>query len=882
MQKSELLENVLAHLDQGVLMADSGLNIIYYNNRLLEVFDLDEDFITKNKSLDRLFEAVYGKDSPEALQKKNDARLRSEAVLEINGPGGTVLEVRHKPLAGGGLVRTYTDITERRKSEDRLRESRSRYRTLVDNFPNGAVVLFDHDMRFLFAGGLGLAETGLAADEMVGKTIHEVFPPETVEIVKPLYERTFRGEEISAEVPFADRIFDCRHVPLLNDAGQVKQGMVVTQDVTLKRQNMNALQEAKERWRSLVQNAPDIIITVDREGRIQTVDNLPEENPDPKLYGASILDFIPDPMHRKIAAKALENVFENGETGFYEVITNDRKGIPGWYESRVSPLKKDGLVKAAVLITRNITHRKRIEEELRNSQRNLEKRVRYRTEEYVAANQRLLREIESRKRFETELKNSEERYRAMFHSNQAVKLLIDADTGAIVEANEAACEFYGYTMEEIHELNIADINALSPDHLRQEMEAAACLDKRHFNFKHRKKNGRFYDVEVHTSPIRHKGRTLLFSIIQDVTKRTEAEIALKESEHRYRALFNNAADAIVVHDMRGKILDVNKVACERFGMTRKELRGINLASFYLPEFNKKASRIRKTLREHGSIYFEGIQKLPDGKMLPIEVNAKVIPYRGRLAVMSVSRDLSERKKNEAMLKQMTSRLISVQEEERKRIGRELHDQLCQNLTAVKVLLESQIRRVPEGFDDVLCSNLKKTVMVLQDSVAEIRRIIMNLRPTVLDDMGLPAAINWLCNEMEKLHPHISVLACISVQDQDCSEEVKTVLFRTIQEALNNAGKHSFADSVRIECTKLDEEIRLVVRDNGIGFSQENVSAQGLGLHGMRERIEPLGGSIRVESARGEGTSIHVTIPLSENGMFMPVDVQESRLDGLMN
>jgi PAS domain S-box-containing protein len=863
----KILASVLEHMDQGVLMADASMNVVYYNNRFLELLGLSKDFMDFNANLRDVVSEwadLRGHDQDWVAEHHKTLQLRKEHIFEMPGPGGRSIEIRHKPLNEGGLVRTFSDVTHRRLSEEKLKESEALYRLVVDNIPNGAVVLFDHDLRYVSVGGLGLKEDDLEGDKMVGKTIHELFPRDFTDIIEPLYRRTLQGERITADVPFAGKIFECRHIPLFDDSGVVRRGMVLTQDVTERRRDMEKLSDAEERWRSLIQNAPDIILTVDRNGEIITINHLPGQKFGEDLK-ANILDFVPDPMHRETVSKALDNVFETGGATFYEVVAKDFEGNERWYETRLSALRQKGEITSAILFTRDISARKRMEEELRNSRRNLEKRVRYRTEEYVAANQRLLKEIESRKKFAEELRRSEERYKAMFHANQAVKLLIDADTGSIQEANDAASAFYGYTREELLNLNIGDINILAPHSLRKALEAARSREKCRFLFRHRTKTGDIRDVEAYSSPILHQGRTLLFTIVQDVTQRIEAETALKESEHRYRTLFDNAGDAIVVHDMRGRILDVNKVACDRFGMRRSELTGMNLAAFYLPEFNKKASRIRKELRESGSIYFEGIQQLPDGGKLPIEVNAKVIPYRGRLAIMSVSRDLSERKKNEAMLKRLTMKLISVQEEERKRIGRELHDQLCQNLTAVKVLLEGQIRRVPDGHDEILQESLLKTIRVLQESVAEVRRIIMNLRPTVLDDMGLPAAVNWLCNEVEKLHPHMTVTAGISLRDEDCTEEIKTVLFRAVQETLNNAAKHSNADSVEIEISKSDREILVVVRDNGIGFPHDRVSGDGVGLHGMRERIEPLGGVIRIDSERGRGATVQVSIPEPQEG-----------------
>jgi PAS domain S-box-containing protein len=632
-------------------------------------------------------------------------------------------------------------------------------------------------------------------------------------------------------------------------------------DVTASRKAQVALKQAEERWRSVVQNAPDIILTVDRQGMITSANHLPGRGAGDKLLGLNIFDYLPDPGHSEMMRKSLERVFHQGHAAYLEVIALNSRGEPVWYETRMSPLRCDGGVEAAVLVSRDISGRKALESRLEASRRELENRVLERTRLYKKANEQLLEEIESRSRAEKALRQSEERYRAMFHTNQAVKLLIDAETGEIVEANRAACEFYGYAPEEMAGLEIWRINTLPREEVLENMRKALERQKTCFEFTHRLKDGSLRDVDVFTGPLEVDGRRLLFSIVQDVTDRNSYQAELKDSRRRYSALFDNAGDAIVVRDLQDEILDANRVACERFGKQREELVGRKVPALMPLGFSKLSAFIREELLDKGEACFETVQELPDGRELPIEVNSRVIPYLDGAAVLSIARDISERKQAENRLNLLAAKLLSAQEEERKRIGIDLHDGLCQNLTAIKVHLEGKIRYLAQKLPPKDTEDLKQAVDFLRHSLAEARRIIMNLRPTVLDDMGLEAAVLWLCKETGKVYPGMDIQAEIDLDEEDCPDDLKIVLFRIIQEALNNAARHSKADMVEIRLRKVRDEAVLDVSDNGVGFDSLDHPSGGVGLQGIEERLQPFGGVLEIETRPGEGLRLRALLPL---------------------
>ena len=187
-----------------------------------------------------------------------------------------------------------------------------------------------------------------------------------------------------------------------------------------------------------------------------------------------------------------------------------------------------------------------------------------------------VRDITERRGAEKALKESEKRYRDLFEINNTVMFIVDPDTGRLVDANAAACRYYGYSREEFARLDIMEINIQDPAVTLKDMAHARVEEGAVFQFRHRKKNGEIRDVEVFSAPITQEGHQYLHSIIQDVTDRRRAQEALKESEQKFRDIFNNSTDAIYLHEILkngtpGRFTDVNKVACRMLGYTREEL-----------------------------------------------------------------------------------------------------------------------------------------------------------------------------------------------------------------------------------------------------------------------------------------------------------------------
>ena len=219
--------------------------------------------------------------------------------------------------------------------------------------------------------------------------------------------------------------------------------------------------------------------------------------------------------------------------------------------------------------------------------------------------------------------------------------------------------------------------------------------------------------------------------------------------------------------------------------------------------------------------------------------------------------------SEQNLRFLSSRLLTAQEDERKRIALDLHDSIGSSLTAVKFGLQKSFHVIEQGIATIDAGTT--LISTTQNAIDEVRRIMMDLRPSILDDLGLVATIGWLCRQFQSVHSHISIASEIAMNEEDIPAPLKIVMFRIMQEALNNIAKYSGADRAGLALSKADGSIHLTIEDNGAGFDLRSVLSseshkRGLGLSSMQERAQLSGGRLSIESGMGVGTKIKASWP----------------------
>jgi len=351
-----------------------------------------------------------------------------------------------------------------------------------------------------------------------------------------------------------------------------------------------------------------------------------------------------------------------------------------------------------------------------------------------------------------------------------------------------------------------------------------------------------------------------------IAERKRAEDALRESEERYRELFENANDALYVHDLEGTYISVNRAAERLSGYTREEIVGHNFTEFIASDHiqNVRYNFCAK-LAAQGETSYEVDVIAKDGRRVPVEVSSRAIYEHGVLVgVQGMARDITERKLAQDALQMFSRQLIEAQEDERRRIARELHDQIGQVLTAIKMNLhtvQQDCNTTEAG------SHIKDNIEAVDQALRLVRDLSIDLRPPLLDDLGLVTALRWYVDRYAK-RTGLNVELTIELPDENerFSRELETACFRIAQEALTNIVRHAQASRILVRLVKDEAKLFLSVKDDGVGFNIESLRKRAsrvatLGLISMQERAHAAGGDIEIHSAPSQGTEVRFVLPL---------------------
>jgi PAS domain S-box-containing protein len=806
----------------------------------------------------------------------------------------------------GRSKQTPTLESKRTKSVD---PDRVLYRNVYEAAPL-AFVLWDRKCRITDWNRRAEMMFGWSREEVLGRNFFEFLIPDEArphveKIVSALLEGQVRRHTINENLTKRGDILLCEwnNTIRYDDRGRIAGAMSLGLDITERKRAETALLESEERLSLITNSLPVLIAYVDRNEVYRFANSeytnwfglLPSE-----IVGEKIEDVLGEAGYQEVRDKVKQVL--SGQFVKYEGVLPMKQGGRRFFQARYIPHRGvNGEMSGFFVLSEDISERKKAELALKEAHAELERRVEERTAALLDSNKTLEREIEARTRTEAEFRQSENKYRALIHQASDAILMAGTD-GRILDANQKAESLFGCTKEELLQKRFIDL------HPREELERIVPA----FEEILREGTGSLTDVGIlnkdqTTVPVDITGSVVQFGekkvvqgLFRDITERKHSEQVVKNIAEGVAASTGEAFFQSLVSQL-ARMLDMDYAFVGEFDGVKEErvntiavLAHDRIADNFV--YDLAHTPCENVVGKVLCCYSHGVQEqfpldemlkdlrvdcyvgvpLFDSKGRPLGLiavldgqplsNPQFVESTLRVFATRASAELERKHSEEALrrsennLRILSSELLSAQEKERARIARELHDGIGQSLGTLKMRVETLNRLARSDSGQIDLDQLSSLVPLIQHTMEEVRNTSMALRPSTLDTLGILATITWFCREFEATLPGISVEKTIGVQESDIPEDLKTVLYRILQEAFNNVAKHSKASTVKLSLMRDHGGITLVVEDNGKGFDLPVVmeTEMGLGLTSIRERTELSGGSFSMESEPDRGTTLRVS------------------------
>jgi PAS domain S-box-containing protein len=859
-------------------------------------------------------EEMIGRSGFELLHPDDRPLLASLFAQGVQIPGTKVtkeLRCRHKDgtwrtlestgsnLLGnpevGAVVLNSRDITERRRAEAALRESEERYRDLVEN-SREFICTHDLEGKILSANRAATQLLGYDPNELIGKgNIRNILAPEVRDQFDE-YMASVRKDGATSGTMLVQTSSGERRVweyynSLRTEGVATPIVRGIARDITERRRAEESLRKQNEYLAALHETALGLINRLDLDELLEVI-----------VTRACALVDIPSGYVYLIEPGGTEMSLKVGvgvSRDFVGALISKGQGVAGriWqtgqplvvddyrnWEHRLTDAGYDVLRLVGAVPLRSgsrvvgVLGVESTEDGQGLGKHQIEILNRFAQLASIALDNAQLhsavrQELAERKRTEEEISNLRRELELTMNSMEEGIHRVDRQ-GNVAFQNPAAARMLGWEGAEL----LGKPAHLTMHHTRQDGTTypkeecpiyATSRDgvSRHADEVFWRRDGTSFPVEYMTAPMRNDRNDIVAIVVtfRDITEQRRAEKALRESEERYRELFENAKDAIYVHDLSGRYTSVNRAAEQMSGFSREQILGKHFSNFVAPRDLKhvRVNLCRKLDDENETVY-EVDLVTRGGQRVPVEISSRLVYENGvAVGIQGTARDITDRKRAQEALRMYSQRLIQAQEAEREKIARELHDQIGQVLTAVRINLQS-IQRSCQTADCVPALN--ESIGIVDEALGRVRELSIELRPSLLDDLGLTAALRWYVDRFAQRTGIIAEILNGLEEGGRLPRELETACFRIAQEALTNVARHAQAGSVSVQLERSRERMLLTIIDDGVGFDVDKLrksasAATALGLRGMEERALAVGGYIKIDSGLERGTQIRATFPL---------------------
>lgn len=721
----------------------------------------------------------------------------------------------------------------------KVRESEEHYRNLVETSPD-SITLTDLESNIIFANKRVAELHGYnTPEDMIGLNAFDLIAPEdrdraAVNAIKVLKGEPIKSVEYTLLRKDGSRFFAELNATLIKDVnGKPISFLGVVRDITDRKR-------AESKYKDIFFYAPVGIYQSTLDGRILTANlRLAQILGYDTAEEISELNLENDIYFNKGEREALIAKYEpGGSIANLEVLWRKKGGAPVWISLNAHTVK-DSM---------------------------------NRTQYFEG----FVHDITERKEAERALLESERRFREMIEKIQMIGVLLDVE-GRITFANKYLLDIVSYSSQEV--LGQSWFDMFIPNDQIEKVKKS--FYDRIFKGQIRPndendiitRSGERRNIIWNNTILRDSGGNIIgtASIGEDITAHKRAELALVEIEQNYRNIFDNALEGIYQSTPDGKFITVNPSLAKILGYDSPEeliqkIENIGEEIHCDPNRRVEFVKLLQKQSEVRSFEFEGLRK--DGSKIWLLENARSVrDADGKIRyIEGAVQDITERKAADEMLRGFTRQIIGAQENERGKVARELHDSVIQLMSAAKHKLAAADEKISKETGSTW-SELSYSGELIEKAIREIRNISQGLKPSILEDLGLIPAIRALCEEV-KTRTGIGIHFKSSTSYHRYTHDIELVLYRIIQEALNNIEKHSRATDAEIVLLFRAATIRAVVKDNGIGFDPRNLIkkgtfASGYGHTNMKERASSVGGTVEIHSIVGQGTQVVVTIPYKE-------------------